>query len=263
VISRPADFADLGKWRLRAESGRSDRLDDINEAMSTRDDRTHSAMSNRRRAVVVWDAPTRLFHWLVVLLVVAEYATWRLNWMDWHARAGETLLGLLFFRLLWGHFGSDTARFSTFVASPRAGLRYLASFFRREPDNQVGHNPAGGWMVLLLLGLLLAETISGLYVANDVADVGPLTELVSAPIADAITALHQFLWDALLAAVSLHILAILVYALAKGQNLLGPMLTGKKRLPASVPQPHIGGATRIFFCAFFSGIAAVAIARFL
>jgi cytochrome b len=74
--------------------------------------------------------------------------------------------------------------------SPRAALRYLSHMFRREPDRQAGHNPAGGWMVLLLLALLLGETITGLYVANDVADVGPFTEVVSASIANAITARH-------------------------------------------------------------------------
>ncbi|MGH7095521.1 MAG: cytochrome b/b6 domain-containing protein [Stellaceae bacterium] len=220
-------------------------------------------MNNGRRLIFVWDAPTRLFHWLVMLLVAVEYVTWRLNWMDWHVLTGKTLLGLLFFRLLWGFFGSETARFSTFVASPGAAVRYLASAFRREPDSQVGHNPAGGWMVLLLLGLLLAETLSGLYVANDVADVGPLTELTPAPIADAITELHQFLWDALLAAVVLHIAAILVYALAKGHNLVGPMLTGRKRLPASIPQPRIAGAARALLCALISGIVVAAIASFL
>jgi len=220
-------------------------------------------MGSDRRAVVVWDVPTRLFHWLVVMLVAAEYATWRLNWMDWHIRAGKILLGLLFFRLLWGFFGSDTARFSRFLARPSAALRYMASSFRREPDDQIGHNPAGAWMVVLLLGLLLAETLSGLYVANDIADVGPFTQLVPARIADAITALHQLLWDALIAAVSLHVLAIFVYALAKGQNLLAPMLTGKKRLPATVIRPRIRGAARALCCALLSGLAAAAITRCL
>jgi len=98
--------------------------------------------------------------------------------------------------LLWGFFGSDTTGFSGFLAPPRAALRYLSQMFRREPDRLAGHNPAGGWMVLLLLALLLGETLTGLYVANDVADVGPFTEVVSAPIANAITALHLILWDA-------------------------------------------------------------------
>ena len=75
------------------------------------------------RKDLVWDAPTRLFHWLVVALVAAAYVTWRLNWMDWHALAGDALLVLLFFRLLWGVLGSDTARFSRFLVSPRSAAR--------------------------------------------------------------------------------------------------------------------------------------------
>jgi len=219
-------------------------------------------MNNGRRVVVVWDAPTRLFHWVVALLVMTEYATWRLNWMVLHARAGETLLGLLFFRLLWGFLGSDTARFSTFITSPSAAVRYLGAVFRREPNNQVGHNPAGGWMVLLLLSLLFAETLSGLYVANDVADVGPLTELTPPLIANAITELHRFLWNALLVAIALHVTAIFSYAVVKGHNLVLPMLTGKQSLRVGV-QPRIASMTRAVLCALFSGIAAAAVANFL
>jgi cytochrome b len=192
--------------------------------------------------VTVWDAPTRLFHWLVVVLVAAAYVTQRVDWMGWHVRAGEALLALVIFRLLWGFFGSDTARFGRFLASPGAAVRHLAHLLRREPDRAVGHNPAGGWSVLLLLGLLLGETLSGLYVNNDVADEGPLSELVPAPVANAITDLHTILWDVLLAAVMLHLLAIAVYAMAKGQNLVRPMLTGRKALPPAVPAPRLAPA---------------------
>jgi cytochrome b len=191
------------------------------------------------RPVVVWDLPTRLFHWLMVLLVVAAYVTIRLNWLDWHVRIGEALLALLIFRLLWGCFGSETARFRGFMASPAAALRHLRHLFQRESDTQVGHNPAGGWMVLLLLALLLAETLSGLYDYNDIQDVGPLTAWVPGPIAYAILLLHSALWDAIVAAVALHLLAIALYAAAKGHNLLLPMLTGRKSLPASVAQPRL------------------------
>ncbi|MGX7002274.1 cytochrome b/b6 domain-containing protein [Caballeronia sp. KNU42] len=189
------------------------------------------------RPVLVWDIPTRLFHWLVVVLVAAAYATSRLNWMDWHVRIGEALLALVLFRLLWGFFGSETARFHSFLKAPAAAWQHLRHLFRRDADLQVGHNPAGGWMVLLLLVLLLGETLSGLYVNNDVADDGPLTQWVPAAIANAITALHTILWEALLAAVALHVLAIAVYAVAKGHNLLRPMLTGRKRLPERIRAP--------------------------
>jgi cytochrome b len=191
------------------------------------------------RIVLVWDAPTRVFHWLIVALVAAAYATWRLNWMVWHGWIGDAVLALLLFRILWGFFGSGTARFSHFLASPSKVAQHLKYALRREPDHQIGHNPAGGWMVTLLLGLLLAETLTGLYVANDIADVGPLTEIAPAWAANAIESAHAILWDALLWAIVLHVLAIGAFAAFKGQNLLRPMVTGTKALPAGVTQPRI------------------------
>ncbi len=209
------------------------------------------------RKIRVWDAPTRLFHWLTAALIVATYVTWRANLMYWHGLAGEAVLALVVFRLLWGFLGSDTARFSRFLAAPHEAVRHLARLLRRESDRQAGHNPAGGYMVLILLVLLLGETLSGLYIANDVADAGPLTVLTPAAVANAISALHWVFWDALLAAVTLHVLAIAVYAAAKGHNLLGPMITGSKRLPVSTPQPQMASAVR---AAFLFGLSALAVA---
>lgn len=209
------------------------------------------------RKVLVWDAPTRLFHWLAACLVAAAYGTWRLNWMDWHAWIGDALLALLLFRLLWGILGSETARFSAFLARPRQVAHHLARTLRREPDRQIGHNPAGGWMVMLLLALMLGETLTGIYVNNDVADEGPLTELVPAPIANLITDLHRILWQALVAAVALHLTAIVVYAVAKRQNLVLPMITGRKRLPEAIEQPRLAGLGRALLV-FACGAAAAA-----
>jgi cytochrome b len=216
-----------------------------------------------RRTIVVWDAPIRLFHWLVVALVLAAYATQRLDWMEWHAMAGEAILALLFFRLLWGIFGSDTARFRQFLARPGAAFRHLGNVFRREPDLAAGHNAAGGWSVVFLLGLLLGETLSGIYVNNDVADEGPLTEIVPAPVANAITASHEILWYALLAAIALHLLAIVVYATAKGQNLLRPMFTGRKALPADVKAPRLESAWRALLLLILGVAATVLLAATL
>jgi cytochrome b len=201
-----------------------------------------SPQSSTRRPVLVWDVPVRLFHWLVVVLVISAYVTLKLNWIDWHVRVGEALLALVIFRLLWGWFGSETARFRNFVSSPAAALRHLRHMFRREfhhePDLQVGHNATGGWMVMLLLGLLLLETLSGLYINNDIADEGPLSESVPAWLANAISTLHALVWDVLVAAVALHVVVILLYALVKRHDLLGPMLTGYKSLPLSVAAPR-------------------------
>ncbi|MGC2128150.1 MAG: cytochrome b/b6 domain-containing protein [Methylovirgula sp.] len=194
------------------------------------------------RTVLVWDWPVRLFHWALVALVPALYLTWRWNWMEWHALAGDALLTLLLFRVLWGFFGSDTARFARFLASPTVALRYLAHLSGGESDIHAGHNPAGGWMVAAMLTLLLAQTLTGLYVQNDVANEGPLTELIPAGIANAITALHAILWNVILVLVALHLLAILAYAVMLRQDLVRPMLTGRELLPASVPVPRIAGS---------------------
>jgi cytochrome b len=205
---------------------------------------TVERMGSPPRVVLVWDAPVRVFHWLIVALVAAAYVTWRLNWMVWHGWVGEAVLALLLFRLLWGFLGGETARFSRFLTSPRAAVQHLKYAFRREPDRQVGHNPAGSWMVLLLLALLLAETLTGLYVANDIADEGPLTEVIPAWVANAIESAHSILWHVLLAAILLHVLAIAGFAAFKGQNLLRPMITGTKVLPANVAAPRIGSPAR-------------------
>ncbi len=220
-------------------------------------------MATAPRIVLVWDAPVRVFHWLIVALVAAAYATWRLNWMVWHGWVGDATLTLLLFRLLWGFFGGETARFSRFLTSPRIAFQHLKHAFRREPDRQVGHNPAGGWMVLLLLALLLAETLTGLYVANDIADEGPMTEMVPARVANAIASSHAILWDALLAAIVLHVLAIAGFAVIKGQNLLRPMITGTKVLPASVAAPRAGSPARAVLLLIGCGVATALLVNLL
>jgi cytochrome b len=226
-----------------------------NTTTATHDGPAHS--------VAVWDLPTRLFHWLAVILVLAAYVTQRMNWMLAHVRIGETLLALVLFRILWGCFGSETARFSRFVASPRKALLHLRHLLRREPDVQVGHNAAGGWMVLLLLALLLVETLTGLYDNNDIADEGPLSEIVPANIANAIADLHSLGWDLLAAAVVLHVCAIAVYALVKGHNLIGPMLSGRKRLPASVRAPARASLWLAVLLMGFSSIVVALLAVYL
>jgi cytochrome b len=220
-------------------------------------------MNTSDQSVIVWDLPIRLFHWLTAALVIAAYVTWRLNWMDLHARAGEALLALVLFRLLWGFFGSETARFSAFLTWPRTALRHLAHFFRREPDRQVGHNPAGGYMILLLLALLLAETLTGLYIDNDVADHGPLTELVPARIANLITDLHLYFWNALLAAAILHVVVIAFYAAVKRHDLVTPMITGRKMLPQDIARPRLKSAARATVLLAASVLAAVTLANYL
>jgi cytochrome b len=215
------------------------------------------------RQVRVWDLPTRLFHWSIVVLVAASYVTSRLNWMVWHVWIGEMQLVLLLFRLLWGCFGSETARFRNFLANPLDAIRHLRHLFRREPDLQVGHNPAGGWVVLVLLTLLLVATLSGLYVNNDLAHVGRLTGLLPGPIADLVPVLHATLFELLLATVALHVLIIIAYARIKGHDLLQPMLTGYKWLPLSVRPPRCASTAPAIFCLLVAVAAVMTLATYL
>ena len=222
-----------------------------------------AAAARHGESIAVWDLPIRLFHWLTVALVAAAYVTWRLNWMVWHARAGYALLTLLLFRLAWGFFGAETARFRGFLASPAKAARHLKEVLRNAPEPAVGHNPAGGWMVLLMLALLLGQTLTGLYVDNDIANEGPWTELVPAFIANAIESLHDdVLWDALVAAIALHGFAIVVYA-SKGQNLTSPMITGRMIAPHRTRPPRMASLPRAALLLACSALIAAGLVRFL
>jgi cytochrome b len=196
-------------------------------------------MSGMRLSMRVWDAPIRLFHWVIVLLVGVSWYTHRINRMDLHVISGNMILVLLLFRLGWGFIGSDTARFARFLKSPIAGLRHLVRFGRREPDNEIGHNAAGGWFVLVLLGLLLFQAITGLFSNDDVITEGPFAERVGKDLSDQITRLHDFNVNLILAAIGVHVLVVLAYNAVKRHDLVRPMFTGKKRLPANMRAPKM------------------------
>jgi cytochrome b len=193
-----------------------------------------------RLSMRVWDAPVRLFHWAIVILVAVSWTTGTYGYMDLHYLSGETILALLLFRLVWGFVGSDTARFARFLRSPIAGLAHLARIGRREPDSEIGHNAAGGWMVLLMLLLLLFQVGTGLFSAvQDDGAYGPLSSRIADAQSEQIAHIHMAAVNVLLAVIGLHVLAIIIYALLKRQNLLMPMLTGRKRLPATTRPPRM------------------------
>ena len=121
-------------------------------------------MQSGEIAVKVWDAPVRLFHWLLVLLFAFMYfsGTVKGDWLEWHMRSGYAILALVLFRILWGFAGSTYARFSNFLAGPSACLQFAKKLLTRAPAASAGHNPLGGWMVLVLLLALLVQTGTGL-----------------------------------------------------------------------------------------------------
>lgn len=187
----------------------------------------------------IWDLPIRLFHWLLVVLIGFMWLSAEKGWLEWHMWSGYAILSLLVFRVIWGFVGSDTARFLYFLKSPIEALRHLSHITKREPDTEVGHNAAGGWMVLGLLALLLAQVVTGMASNDDVSIEGPLVGLVGKSWSDWMTGQHHRLFTLIQIAVALHVLAIITYAVLKRHDLVRPMITGKKRMPGAMAAPRM------------------------
>ncbi|MCO6419860.1 cytochrome b/b6 domain-containing protein [Siccirubricoccus sp. KC 17139] len=192
------------------------------------------------RPVKVWDGWVRLCHWAIVALLGLSWWSAETGRMQLHFLSGYAVLALVLFRLAWGLVGSETARFSRFLRSPLAALRHLAGFRRGEPDREVGHNAAGGWMVLVLLGLLLAQPVTGLFADSGYGDYGPLAKRVASGTSDRLTGLHHRIFLLIQLAALLHVLAVVAYAVVKRHDLVRPMVTGWKRLPAGLAAPRLG-----------------------
>ena len=192
--------------------------------------------SGLRLPMPIWDLPVRLFHWLLPILLITSYVSVKTDRMALHLLSGYAMAVLLIFRLIWGFIGSDTARFSRFLRSPLAAIRHIGRMFRREPDNAVGHNEAGCLMVIGLLALLTIQVVTGLCANDDGETEGPLMKFISKGLSDQLSKAHDVTFKLIMIAVGLHILAVIVYALFKGQDLVRPMITGRKRLPAATPR---------------------------
>ena len=196
------------------------------------------------RDVAVWDFPVRVVHWAIVALVAMLLATGLAGGsavMVWHMRAGEVLLALVLFRILWGFAGSGNARFTSFVRGPRAVMRHLRSLIRPPHQMHATHNPAGGWMVVALLVVLLLQCALGLFTHDDVMTEGPLVGLVSEDLSDVLGALHRRGWWLVSGLATVHILAVVAFFLVRDDNLIYPMFSGTKSLPRGTADPT--GAT--------------------
>ncbi len=187
----------------------------------------------------VWDLPTRLFHWLLVLFVIVSFVTVNIggNAMQYHEWSGFTILTLVLFRLVWGVIGSEPSRFRTFLKGPAAVWRYAATTLRREPECHLTHNPLGGWSVAALLVVLLFQAGTGLFANDDIATEGPLYGWVSKAASDWITQVHKFNAGILEMLIALHLAAVLFHLIYKGDNLLVPMLTGDMPCEAAQDPP--------------------------
>lgn len=167
--------------------------------------------------ILVWDLPTRLFHWLLAASFAGAWLTAESErWRDVHVTLGYTFAALIAFRLVWGVIGSRYARFSSFVTGPAGVKRYLGSLLLMRPEHHVGHNPAGGWAVLALLGLGLATALTGYATYNNYGG-------------HWIEEMHEGTASAMLGLVAVHIAAVLLSSLIHRENLVRAMLDGFKR----------------------------------
>ncbi len=202
----------------------------------------------------VWDLPTRIFHWTLVLAVVAAVISGQLggNLIEVHGKIGLAIVGLVAFRLVWGFVGSTYARFFQFVPTLARIRAYLKGDWRGA-----GHNPLGALSVLGLLALLVCQLLTGLVANDDIAFRGPLFDLVGEALSNRLTGLHHKFGDLLIGLVVLHVVAIVFYARFRKQNLVKPMLTGWKDGGEGVSAKG-GGIVAVLVALLLAGLAVYA-----
>ncbi len=185
----------------------------------------------------IWDAPVRLFHWTIVVLVGVLWWSGEERLFDWHRLAGYTLLALVLFRVIWGLVGSQTARFSSFVRGPGTVAAYVrGSMFRRGAAPHAGHNPLGGWSVIVLLALLALQVGLGLFAVDvDGMESGPFSYLVEFDTGRFAAETHELVFNLLLAVIALHVMAMVFYRVVRGENLVAAMITGWQRWTGTAP----------------------------
>jgi cytochrome b len=207
---------------------------------------------------LVWDLPTRLFHWLLVILVIISFVTVNIggNAMQYHEWSGFTIFALLLFRIVWGFVGSRESRFVTFIQGLGAVIRYATKLLRRGTPHYLGHNPLGGWSIIAMLFTLLVQAAPGLFANDDIVTEGPLFDWVSKATSDWLTRIHKLNQQVIIALVCVHILAVLFHFFYKRENLVKPMITGVKQWSGAEAEPATG---RTWTAALIAGLAALAV----
>lgn len=179
--------------------------------------------------IKVWDLPTRVFHWGMILLLGCLWWTADAGEMDWHQVLAYSLMIFIIFRLIWGVIGSDTSRFSHFIKHPKTVLDYMKQTKHRGVTSSVGHNPLGGYMVITLILLVSTQLISGLFTTDEVFTEGPLYPFVSSDTGSLMTWIHRKVFYVMLGLASIHVLAVIYHSI-KGDSVIAPMITGYKQV---------------------------------
>ncbi len=190
---------------------------------------------------LIWDLPLRIFHWSFAFTILASWYTAekKEDYIELHIQLGFVALALLIFRILWGIVGPKHARFSQFIPSPKTLSTYLSA-----PKNNIttpGHNPLGALMVILMIVLVSTQAISGLFINDDIFSSGPYYGSLSNELEKLMSFLHHNTFDFMIAAIVLHVSAITYYWRVKKDNLITPMITGKKsskQVKATDAIPH-------------------------
>lgn len=205
----------------------------------------------------IWDLPTRLFHWLLVVCIIGSFVTVNLGglWMDYHFLFGYAILALLIFRLIWGCVGPAHARFSGFVR----GSGQIVGYMRGSSAHAAGHSPVGALSVLAMLLALCVQVATGLFANDGILSEGPLASFVSSAWSDTLTGIHQANRIVIVALVVLHLLAIAWYSLVRKRPLVRAMITGDKAhtdVPPDTLATQDGAGMRLKAV----GVAAIALA---
>lgn len=227
--------------------------------MQTQDDQT--ARPGSARWVRVWDLPTRLFHWSLVLLVAISIYTGNvggLREMDLHKLSGYAIMALVLFRLVWGFVGSPRSRFADFVRGPRAVLTYARSLLGKAHQSFAGHNPMGGLSVVAMLLSLLVQAVTGLFTRDDILTEGPLVRYVSKETSRLLSGIHDLNATVLYVLIGLHLATVFGYLIVRKDNLIKPMLTGRKLATAEIDGLD-GAYARSWVAAMILAVAAGAV----
>lgn len=195
--------------------------------MASADNRTEVTATKR---ALVWDLPVRIFHWALLLAIVAAFITNKLGvaYFRYHVWCGYTVLVLVAFRLVWGLIGTRHARFWNFVRGPVTTARYTRDLLRGHEPRYPGHNPLGALMVITLLGAVFVQAATGLFGNDEIFNVGPLYGYVTNELSLQLTSVHRQLFYWLAGAAAIHVLAVIAHWVFKRENLVVPMITGRK-----------------------------------